>query len=264
MVSEGHLPVYPAADSLHPAPSGLQVAEQFHRDIGQSVHLAVAAVQQIAERLRRQVIHRMLLRVGIRSVWGSRVLDHSGTTQPQWSRRRQPSGTAVAVAIQVALHLYLWTDAHFVRLTQILRTRGMHVQHSNHGHSRGNVELNVVSQTYQHARGLPLPGERAQPVAQALLPIPAGKQDAKSESAATATAGYSLCARVRGPHFFAFFAKSGAFRRGGQPSPSSLAPTPNSNKAKALCLNTYKYMSTIMGNNILDTQRGVWYGGAHG
>src|SRR6185369_3942848 len=97
----------------------------------------------------------MLLRIGIAFVRRSRVLDESRATQVKRTGGRQPSGTAVAVAVDVALHSYVGADADLIGLAQIPHTRGMHKQHSDHGHGLRDLELNVVAQTYEHGRSFP-------------------------------------------------------------------------------------------------------------
>ena len=105
LVAKRHLPVHPAADGLHAAPSRLQVAKQFDSDIRQPINLAVTAVQEIAQHLWRQLIYRMLLRVGIGFVGRPRVFNQRGTGEAQRSGGRKPPGATVAVAVDIALNL---------------------------------------------------------------------------------------------------------------------------------------------------------------
>src|SRR6185369_6033337 len=119
------------------------------------VHFTIAAVEQIAQQVWRQFVHRMLLRLRIARVGRAAVFDERRTGQPQRPCRRQPSRATVAVAVDVALYPYFRTYADLVRFAQVWNAGRMHMQHADHGHGRWNLELNVIAQTDQHGRTFP-------------------------------------------------------------------------------------------------------------
>src|SRR4051812_7365787 len=92
----------------------------------------------------------MFLCLGVRGVGRSGVLDQRGTLQTQRSLGSNPTRTAISVAVEVTLYFNFRANADLVRFTEVRDTRWMHMQHPDHGHRLRNLELNVISQTYQH------------------------------------------------------------------------------------------------------------------
>ena len=60
LIVERHFIVNPVANGLHAAPAGFDVPKKFKRNVRESIDLAVAAIEQEAENLVRQIAHGRL------------------------------------------------------------------------------------------------------------------------------------------------------------------------------------------------------------
>src|ERR1700694_3670119 len=83
LIPEANFCVHPIADGLHPSPSGRNAAEQLRRDHGESVDLAVAAVQQITQDVVRQFLDRKFTRIVINLVSETWVLQQGRVAQAE-------------------------------------------------------------------------------------------------------------------------------------------------------------------------------------
>ena len=62
LIIERYVVVDPVADVLHPVPAGVQISEVLKGNVAEAIHLAVAAVEQVAEHFVGKVFHRRLAR----------------------------------------------------------------------------------------------------------------------------------------------------------------------------------------------------------
>src|SRR3984893_9287999 len=83
LISETNFCVHPIATALHPSPSGRNAAEQLRCDHGESVDLAVAAVQQITQDVVRQFLDRKFTRIIIHLVSETWVLQQGRVAQSE-------------------------------------------------------------------------------------------------------------------------------------------------------------------------------------
>src|ERR1700722_167931 len=150
LIAESDLGIDPAANRVDPAPTGGKVAEQLHGNIGEAVHLAIAAVEQINESLVRQVGHGMLSRLDGRWILQAGVLNQGGIGQPHMPGGSYKSRAAIAEHIDIAGDGDWGIQLQFVRFEQVRFPRRMHMQHPNDGDWSRNIETNVITSSNLH------------------------------------------------------------------------------------------------------------------
>ena len=75
LIVKRHLVVDPVANSLHPAPAGCDLSEQFKRDARESIDLTVTTIEEELERFVRQIADGVLSSIPIDLVRNSGVLN---------------------------------------------------------------------------------------------------------------------------------------------------------------------------------------------
>jgi len=150
LIVKSHFVVDPVANGLHAAPAGFDLSEQFKRNARETVHLAVAAVEQEAENLVRQIADRLLARIPVDLVYFTGVLNERGTAEPELPGGRDEPRAAIPEAVDVMRDFKFRFGAQLVRLQQIGGAGRMNVEKRHHGHGGRNIELNIVCKPNQH------------------------------------------------------------------------------------------------------------------
>src|SRR5580658_7431070 len=96
--------VDPVADGLHAAPAGFDLSEQLKRNAGETIDLAVAAVEQELKHFVRQIADGMLTGRPIDLIRISRVLNERGAAEPELAWRRDEPRTTIPEAVDVMAH----------------------------------------------------------------------------------------------------------------------------------------------------------------
>ena len=119
LVAEGEVVVDEVADRLHASPSGRRCREQAPGDLRQSVRLAITAAEQVQQRLFRQVLHRVLRRVGPDRIGVAGVVDDGMAGKADLPGRRDDPADPIAEQIVIARDRNRWNGDKVVRHHQI-------------------------------------------------------------------------------------------------------------------------------------------------
>lgn len=144
----------PVANGLHTSPARRGVAEQASGDIEKAIDLAVPGGKEELQGFRGKVFDGQFAGVWAGDVGFAGVLHERRIRQAELARRRNEAGADIPERILINVSGHGRGDSELVWFEQARSLRRMHVEQSNHGYRRWNVELNVVAKPDQH-RGIP-------------------------------------------------------------------------------------------------------------
>src|ERR1700674_553205 len=104
LIPEANFCVHPIADGLHPSPSRTNAAEQLRCNHGESVDLAIAAVQQITQDVVWQFLDRKFPRIIIHLVGETWILQQGRVAQANCALRCNEPGAAISEAVHETLY----------------------------------------------------------------------------------------------------------------------------------------------------------------
>lgn len=116
------------ADCLHPRPALVCLSEQLPSALGQQVRIAVAAAQQVDERIEGQVLHGMLPCIRAMGVWMTCIAENPVGRQGEFASRGHHARTPVAKAVTVAFEWNAGLSHEVIRALEIAEPRIMHIQ----------------------------------------------------------------------------------------------------------------------------------------
>jgi hypothetical protein len=154
LIVEADVVVHQVADGLHARPAGRRALEQGPGDFAEAISLAIAAAQQVDDRLIGQVLHRVLLRVGRVFVDQAGVADDEIGRQRQAAGRRQQAADDVAEAVEVLNHIEGRIGAQPIRRFQVVAAGGVDAQRQQH--RRGGWTVIDDLEAGQQAHGSPV------------------------------------------------------------------------------------------------------------
>ncbi len=190
VVAEGQPVVHVVGDGLNARPAGRGAPEQPPGHIRHGFGFAVAAAQQIDERLVRQFVDRVLDGHRRRLVRKPAVPDQEvGAEAHAALRRDQPmTGVAEAVAVRAQAHALRGLDD--LGCDEVVQSLGPDAEHQDHRGWRGAVEGDLVAGADEHSN---LPGRSARPRQATLQYCEGSDRAVELETAASDSTATSTC-----------------------------------------------------------------------
>src|SRR5260370_41043138 len=137
--------MHPVADRLHPPPSWGNIAELLRCNRGESVDLAVPAIQQVAQDVAWQFLDRKLPCIRSYRIGEPRVVNQSRVAQAECALLRDEPGATVSEAVDEAFQLHAGRHTQFVGRAHVRNPGGMHVEQRHYSYRGRDLKLDVVS-----------------------------------------------------------------------------------------------------------------------
>src|ERR1700683_5443584 len=114
LIVERHFIVDPVANGLHTTPARLDLSEQFKGNAGESIHLAVPAIEQKWEHFVRQIADGLLSSGPVELIWNSGFSNERGIEKPQLPLRSDESRTTIPETVDIMRDFESWFGLQLV------------------------------------------------------------------------------------------------------------------------------------------------------
>jgi hypothetical protein len=144
------------ADSLRPRPARRRrVLEELPGGVRQTIRLAVAAAEQINQRIRRQVFNRVLSGRRNHGIWQAAVVDDVISGQTHVARGRDDPAAPVAEHVAVRRDRHRWAGDKMIRDNDVGGAGEVHPQNQEHWCRLRKIVVHFESDTELHSKRFP-------------------------------------------------------------------------------------------------------------
>ena len=154
LVAERDVTVHEIADRLHPRPAGRRFLEQLPGDVRKPVGLAIAAAEQIDQRIRGQILDRVLSGRSKHRIGQAAVAHHAVAGKADAAGGRDHAAAPIAEHVAIGRDLDDRVGGEEIRHDDIGCAGEVRAQHHDHGCRLRKIVQHFESDAKLHSKRL--------------------------------------------------------------------------------------------------------------